>query len=87
MSLICDIEIESGLNLEKAFLNISSFSGTENQLSFVLDIYVDTEAFKNNKMPVASKAYNMSFDHKKNLLNQAYEYLKTFPEYKDAAEA
>lgn len=87
MALICDIELENGLSVPDAYLRIVSFSGTETEVSFVLNAYLNKDALEEGRPPVASFGYNTNFDKDRNLFRQMYEHLRTLPEYENAVEA
>lgn len=86
MALICDVELNSGLTLTDAYLRITSFSGSENRINFVLGIYTSKENFTEERPPVSQTSYNISFDKNRNLFNQMYNHLLSLPEYESAKE-
>jgi len=87
MALKCDIELDSGLMIKDAYLRISSFSGTERDLSFQLNVYADKAYYNDNRPPVSYLAYKMNYDKDRNIFSQMYDYLGSLPEYEDAVEA
>lgn len=87
LALICDIDLESGLTVENAYLRIKSFNGSESRVSFILYIYTNKDNFKNGKPAISQKSYNMDFDKDRNLFRQMYNFLLTLPEYENATEA
>lgn len=87
MALKTDVERESGLVIDDAYLRVVKFSGTKSYLDFTLNIYVNRQAYDKGRYAVSSKFYNMSFDKDRNLFRQMHEYLRALPEYEDAVEA
>lgn len=87
MALINDIELENGLSVEGAYLRIVNFSGTENNVNFVLNVYASVNAFNEERPPITSFSYRIDYDKNRNLFSQMYDYLRTLPEYEDAVEA
>ena len=87
MALINDIELESGLVIGNAYHRIDSYKGTERYLAFIVNIYINEEAFDEGKPPITYKEYGLSYNKDRNLFSQMYEYLRSLPEYADAVEA
>lgn len=87
MPLVADVELESGLVLNDAYLVITSFSGTKKQIDFVLSIYVNKESYNEERTALSTRVFSLDFDKDRNLFRQMYGYLLTFPEYEDAVEA
>lgn len=87
MALISDIELDSGLIIQNAYLRIRTFSGSETYINFNLSVYLNKESFIEEKSPITQINYNMDYDKDRNLFRQMYEYLRTLPEYEDAVEA
>ena len=87
MALNCDVELESGITIPNAYLRIGSFSGNENYISFNLNIYVDKDAYIEEKPSVSTVSHSMKFDTTSNLFRQMYEHLRTLPQYINAVEA
>lgn len=87
MALICDVELESGLTIQNAYLRISRFEGTEKNVNFNLRVYVDKASYEDEKLPVTQINYSMEFDKDRNLFRQMYEHLTSLSEYTNAVEA
>lgn len=87
MALICDVELNSGLTINNAYLRIVRFTGTDFGLDFDLSVYVDKSSFEGGKSAVSTFTYSMDYDKNHNLFRQMYEYLLSMSEYKDAVEA
>jgi|SRR5699024_7789249 len=87
LALVCDVELESGLTISKAYLKISSFSGSETHINFNLNVFINKTNFEEERPPITHKNYDMHFDKDRNLFRQMYEHLRTLPEYEHAIEA
>lgn len=87
MALLNDIELSNGLKVEKAYIRISYFSGTESRVDFNADAYISEGAFNEGKTPISTFSYSMEFDKDRNLFSQMYEHLRSLPEYKNAIDA
>lgn len=87
MALICDVELESGLTINDAYLRLSNFRGTEEMLHFDIYVYVDKNNFLEGKTEVSRLSFSVDFDPTRNLLNQVYEHVRSLPEYEDAVSA
>jgi len=87
MALICDIDLDSGLNIKDAYIRIVRFSGTENSLNFDVNIYVSKGGYDQGKSTVATISHIMDYDKDQNIFRQMYEHLRSLPEYENAVEA
>lgn len=87
MALIADLNLDNGLVINNAYFRIEIFSGTEENVSFILNAYVNQDAFEEKRPPVAEFSYRMEFDKSRNLFSQMYEYLMGLPEFESAVEA
>lgn len=87
MALICDVELKSGLTINKAYLRLSNFRGTEEYLNFDINVYVDKKSFVEGKAEVERLSFYMEFDPTRSLVNQVYEHVRSLPEYEDAVTA
>lgn len=87
LALKCDVELDSGLLVKGAYHRITNFYGTESQISFSVNVYINKEAFEKEKPSITSKTFETTFDKDRNLFSQMYEYLRTLSEYDEAVEA
>jgi len=87
MALISDVELDSGLKINDAYIRIHKFSGTENVVDFELHVFVDKASYEEGRAPLDRRYYSMLFDKNQNLYRQMYEHLLSLPEYEAAAEA
>ena len=76
-----------GLDLQEAYFKVSSVSGSKLGARIAVDVYVDEAASKSGKSPVG----NIVFDFvpstmSKNWDAQAYDHLKTLPEFAGATD-
>ncbi|WP_257063424.1 hypothetical protein [Priestia megaterium] len=73
------------LHFDMAYHEISSYSGTKEKTDFIMSVYDNSE--KTNL--IDQKSYSFSPDIQEgaaNIITQAYNYLKTMDEYKDAVD-
>lgn len=85
MALSKSITLPSGLTANDAYIRIESVSIVKNELTGVtVNFFVSSS---NLESPIAVQCYG--FDYAldgENIVKQAYEYLKTLPEFADAVD-
>lgn len=82
MALRKNVELETGIKVEGSYLRVEIPSLTKDTLSFVVRKYADID-----KPYFKETFYNTSYDiNGTNPFEQAYEYLKTLEEFKDAED-
>lgn len=83
MALQKNIETVHGVDINNAYHRVDNIViNNKNQLTFLLNIYADK-----NFTPVAVESYACEYDlNKENPLKQAYEHLKTLPEFAGAQD-
>lgn len=81
MALKKTIEI-NGVFINNAYIRVSKFSGTKSQIHLTVDICANSEAkpICRQEMQTGIKADG------ENVLTQAYNYIKTLPEFAGAAD-
>jgi hypothetical protein len=88
MALRKDIEFtpngfDSAASLNNAYIKVDAVSGNKNAVEIAVIIYSEKN---NQKLPVQAKNYGFTPSMgNKNFIAQAYEHLKTLPEF-DGAE-
>lgn len=82
MAIKKDINLETGINIDGAYCRVENITIDKQTVSFNLRKYVDTV------LPFFNEAYySTSYNIKgENPYVQAYEYLKTLEEFKDAKD-
>jgi hypothetical protein len=76
-----------GLELQEAYFKISSVSGSKLGARIAVDFYVDEAASKSGKSPVGTSVFDFAPSaSSKNWDAQAYEHLKTLPEFAGATD-
>jgi hypothetical protein len=72
----------AGLTVTNGYLRVTEVSGSKNRVAFSVSFAVasDTDAVKYERFDFVP---NMDGD---NFIKQAYEYLKTLPDYADATD-
>lgn len=89
MAIVNRVVLDSGIVAEHAYIRIQELSGNKNFVGIRLEVFGDQELCNSGKSPIAY--YNYSFEPAKDEESlrwdrQAYEYLKTLPEYADAVD-
>lgn len=84
---IKNFETKFGIICPNAYAKINYISGN-NTFNFSLVIYTDEESRKNNKEIVDQKTYNFKFNlnSKDNIYIQAYNFLKSLDDFKNAMD-
>ena len=79
-----NMTISSDINfvVENAYIKVDFVSGDKNTINITVGYYKTNES--NNCFKVNSYSFNPSLDN--NFIKQAYEYLKTLEEFKDAED-
>lgn len=82
MALQLEYTTKHGFVCENAYLKINYLSGLKDY-SISVVIYKDAEARHSDKEIIGQEIYNFtySFNSLDNVIKQAYDYLKTLPEY------
>jgi len=74
--------IFKGLPSIEGYYQVHSFKGSKKELSFVVIMKAER-----NTSRLQTQEYSTNFDiNGENPIKQAYEYLKTLPEFKDAVD-
>lgn len=82
MAIMKNIELENGIKVDGAYLRVEFPSVTKDKLTFNLRKYVSTD-----KPFFAEEVIECKYDIEgDNPFKQAYEYLKTLEEFKDAED-
>lgn len=88
MALQKEVSFDNGIVSEKAYLRVDAIMGSKFGLSFNLDTYISEEAFKSGKGYVLRETYSFIpsvSENSENFIKQAYNHLKTLPEFSMAA--
>lgn len=90
MAIINQITLESGLSIGQAYIRVQGINGNKNIASINLEVFVSQEKRDEGKSPITYFNYTfvpMTEDNAPRWDKQAYEYLKTLPEFADAIDA
>lgn len=71
----------AGLTVEDGYLRVSNFSGSKDGISFVLSFQVAA-----NENALTTKEFSFVPTLDSNFIAQAYEHLKTLPEFEGAED-
>jgi len=72
-----------GASIQDAYIKVSRFNGNKIHLYFEIDVKSSADASE----PVYSMGYTADYNaNGSNALTQAYEYLKTLPEFSGATD-
>jgi S-adenosylmethionine synthetase len=83
------IELASGIVAEEAYVRISYLTGTKTYLSITAEVYLNKNIYDKKGLSLCSEYYSFeptTIDGSVNFIAQAYKYLKTHPDFKDAIE-
>lgn len=84
MAILKAVNLQSGLNVEGAYIRIDTVSGSKSELTISVNTYVSRESFKDGKGYMSQKSYTFVpsvLTGSENFIKQGYEYLKGTPEY------
>lgn len=82
MAIMKNIELENGIKVDGSYLRVEFPSVTKDKLTFNLRKYVEA-----NKSFFSEETITCDYDiNGENPFVQAYEYLKTLEEFKDAED-
>lgn len=89
MALKQSVTLESVLMIEDAYIRVQGINGNKNMVAVSLEVFVTQELCQDGKPPIAY--FNYMFepiedDNSPRWDKQAYEYLKTTPEFLDAID-
>lgn len=89
MALVMERDTGYGISLEEAYIKVENTSGNKELLYITVLVFLNDTARKEGKSPI--EQYSYSFvpkvtDDAPNYHKQAYEYLKSLPEYADAID-
>lgn len=73
----------NGITVQDAYLKIISYSGNKNTMSFALGCFASSSEEKMFSQEKHQCAVDLDGD---NAVKQAYEYLKTLPEFSSATD-
>lgn len=89
MALIKKLILDSGLTIEQAYIRVQGINGFKGILTASLEIFLTKEICEEGNSPIHFMSYNFVPDEDENSLRwdrQAYEYLKTLPEFEGAID-
>lgn len=84
-----NMNLNNGLVLENCYVKVESVSGTKEDLSFNMKIFVNEQARVNNKSWIDERQYNFTPDigeDSENFIKQSYEYLKSLDDFKNSID-
>ena len=85
MALQKKYKLKNGLVVSKAYIKVSTITSTKDSASALVSVYVDKDHA--NTEPVHRSIYLFKPDYTddaENVWKQAYEFLKTIPEFEGA---
>lgn len=88
MALIIKKVMNTGIVAEDSYCKVEEINANKDSMNFYLGIYLNKVARNSNKSPLETILYTCNHDinTNKNSIKQAYEYLKTLEEYKNAID-
>lgn len=89
MALSKRIELGSGIILENGYIRVQGINGNKNILAINLEIFASKELCEDGKEPISHMVFTFVPSESENALRwdkQAYEYLKTLPEFDGAID-
>ncbi|OMD32088.1 hypothetical protein [Paenibacillus odorifer] len=89
MALSMRSELESGIVLEESYVRIQSLSGNKNVISISVEVFGSQSLCEEGKQPISFKGYFFTPSNEETAPRwdkQAYEYLKTLPEFENATD-
>lgn len=90
MALTKQLTLPSGIEINPAYARIDALSGSKDEMLITLSYYVNSDWAQEGKPYVSQEFYTFSpsvVDDSENYHKQGYEYLKTLPEFEQAADA
>lgn len=87
--LVSDYNLTNGLVSDFGYVKLITISGTKNELTIEVKIYISKEAADTALAPINQLFYKFTPDSSDAALNyhkQGYEYLKTLLEYQKALD-
>lgn len=87
--LVNNYSLTNGLVSDFGYVKLITISGTKNELTIEVKIYISKEAADTSLAPINQLFYKFKPDSSDTALNyhkQGYEYLKTLPEYEKALD-
>ncbi|KWX71622.1 hypothetical protein AMQ84_27255 [Paenibacillus riograndensis] len=89
MALKKTIELPSGLTLQNAYIRVQGVNGNKNIADICLELFVSQQACEEEKVPVTHMYFRFTPDQEEDATRwdkQAYEHLKTLPEFENAVD-
>lgn len=90
MALQKNLELNTGLTVENAYLRIDAISGYKGEIAISVNSYVSQQAFIDGNEYLQQQFFTFVpsvADDAPNFIKQGYLYLKTLPEFADATDA
>jgi len=90
MALINKLELESGLIIEQSYIRVQGVNGFKGILAVNLEVFLTKEACEVGNEPIHFIKHTFVPDEAEDSLRwdkQAYEYLKTLPDFYGAIDA
>lgn len=89
MAITKNIELNTGLLVENAYIRIDSLSGCKENLSMSVNAYLSQEDFTQGKAYLEQEIHSFTpsvEDGSENFIKQGYTYLKTLQKYLNAVD-
>lgn len=90
MAIVKTVTLESGLVVEQAYIRVQGINGNKNLAAICLEVFASQVLCEQGKPPVSFFNYTFEPLDGENTLRwdkQAYEYVKTLPEFENAVDA
>lgn len=90
MAIVHTINLDSGLVVNQAYIRVQGINGNKNLAAITLEAFVSHQKCEEGKTPIAYYNYTFEPNMDEDALRwdkQAYEYIKTLPEFIGAIDA
>lgn len=87
--ILTNKSFNNGLTLENVYCKVTDVSCNKEKITFNVGIYVNKETKEKGSVTLENKNYSCTHDvseTSRNSIKQAYDYLKTLEEYKNAID-
>ncbi|MCC2381214.1 hypothetical protein LKM00_27865 [Bacillus wiedmannii] len=87
MALLVDKVINNGIEVRNVYARVDTIQGNKDKIEFSLNYYVNREQYKGGFGYLKQELYSYKpnvLDTSANFFKQAYDFLKTLDEFKNA---
>lgn len=89
MAIIKELELKSGIKVENAYFMVSNVTCDKTFMEFTVNVFKDKASRNENRTTIDNLKFICNHDisiNSSNVIKQAYEYMKTLDEYKNAID-